>query len=122
MKSFFVGVFGAILVLAIAAVVIPQYSDYKARTISYEIMNSLEPLQNQVSNQLMAGLPIEPKKVINQSKFIQSLEQKSDGTIIVKAKEAGQVIVLVPAKEQGKIIWHCIGGSKNDVPAKCSGT
>ncbi|MCK5873171.1 MAG: hypothetical protein KAG82_00630 [Alcanivoracaceae bacterium] len=122
MRSFIFGAIGAILVLAIGLATIPLYSDYAARSISHEMLLSVEPLQEEISERLQSGQSIEPGISESYTNTIQYLEKKSDGTLIIKASGAGQILVLIPFNVGEGVAWKCIGGPDSDVPALCRGT
>jgi hypothetical protein len=121
MRSFIFGAIGATLVLAIALAAIPLYSDYAERSISHEIPLSVSPLQEEISERLQSGQSIEPGRYDSYTNTIQYLEKKSDGTLIIKASGAGQILVLIPFNDGEVVAWKCIGGPESHVPASCRG-
>ena len=108
-------------ILLAVAILMPSYANYEGRSISNAIMESVEPLKHQIEKQLLSGEKIEAKQINEKINSIQYLEQKSDGTLIIKATGIGQMIVLIPHKAQNKIAWQCTGGSNKHVAASCRG-
>ena len=123
-RSFFAGAAGALLVLAAAAVIVPQYGDYTARSRASEALYFVRSVQDQVEAQAIAHQSVSGSGVgISSSSgpAVSEVLVLSNGVILLRAAHFGQVFVLIPSYSEGKVAWHCIGGSSKDVPAKCRG-
>ena len=83
MKSFVHGLLGALTVLIVAAIIIPQYSDYTDRGISTVIIHFIKPEQAKIETSLLSETLVEDKVLLNSHKFIQYLKIQKNGTIIV---------------------------------------
>jgi hypothetical protein len=46
----------------------------------------------------------------------------TNGTIVLRGGQDGQVVLLVPMLANGNVSWQCLGGSKASVPDYCAGT
>jgi Tfp pilus assembly major pilin PilA len=121
-RAFLSGVAGAFVVLAIAAIVVPQYGDYTARARASSVLWSLERIQERVSAQAQAnhslvgsGIGIaEPP-----GEYVSAVTVLPDGVIVAVGTHFGQVFVLVPSYSDGNVAWQCIAGSAKDVPTHC---
>jgi hypothetical protein len=125
-KAFMFGCLGAGLVLAIAAIIAPLYSDWRARARSDEILAVAVPLQEKIGSLIEQGkvpelMQASKKQLIldGASKPIANADVLSNGTIALVGKKDGQVMLLVPSLVQGKVMWRCLGGSAKDVPLRC---
>lgn len=114
------------LVLLWFLLVVPQYADYSSAIQTSEILALLEPTRARVGERVLragtvagsgAGLVIPdwPESRIP----IRFRHVTSDGVVIVQGAKKGQVVVLVPSLEGGKVVWVCVGGSARDVPSSC---
>ena len=120
MKSFLLGALGTILVLTIAAVTIPLYSDYRDKAQTTEMLESLADLQSNIAVKLSAGIAIKPSEQAGAySEYIQYLKIFSSGALLVKGGNSGQVFVLIPSKADDDITWNCIGGNNDAMPPSC---
>ena len=117
MKSFFIGCFGALIVLVAAAVINSQYSNYIASSETSRWLAEVTPTTDAISANITrlkatAGSGIGVKKPIFPKKT--SLIKITDhGIILLKGGSDGQFIALVPELSNGDIKWHCIGGSSH---------
>jgi hypothetical protein len=111
-----------LLVLAAAAVIVPQYSNYGMLARAYEVLRSIQPVQDRVSSQVLArqsvsgsgrGISYEPVPAVRDWQVL------ADGVVFVRGARFGQVFVLVPSYSEGAVSWRCIGGSAKDVPRRC---
>jgi hypothetical protein len=122
MKSFLFGIAGALLVLILAAVLIPFYSDYSDRAITGEILISVKELQGDIEKQLIHKEPVtvSTNKAVKESQYISNIKVLNDGTIRIKGGKIGQVIILVPEVIDDKLVnWECIGGPDQAMPINC---
>lgn len=122
--SFFYGALGALLVLAAAAIIIPQYSDYKAAVESARWVNDVAEAQSLIEQRAIAtnslesaGVDVPLPKIVNGP--VHYLEITHDGRIYIKGGAEGQLIVLIPYLEDNKVVWRCIGGSSKSVATTC---
>jgi hypothetical protein len=126
-KAVFYGATGAFLVLVAAALVYPEYEDFRSRAIASEVLLQARSIQDEV--EVVAGkqgtlagagasIHVTPMKLGN--RVIAEGEVLSGGEIVLRGKPYGQVIVLIPAMSgDRKITWRCIAGSTNDVTQTC---
>ncbi|MDM5176420.1 pilin [Massilia sp. DJPM01] len=121
---------GALLMLALAAVIIPQYSDYIARSETSVVLVLLEPVQraiaaDAVKQKSFAGMAkhlANPALIADRLTGMLTVFEVSDaGVITAKGGRDGQMIVLSPSLLDGKIQWRCIGAPDHDMPARCKG-
>ena len=124
MACFLKGLLGALLMLALAAAIIPQYSDYRALAETSNLLVQLEPVQraieaDAVKQKSFAGMA----KHLANTAFIPNkltvFEVTEAGVIIAKGGRDGQMIILSPSLLDGKITWRCLGAPDHDVPARC---
>jgi type II secretory pathway pseudopilin PulG len=126
MRCFLKGVLGAVLVLVLAAMAIPQYADYRARAETDMLLGQLHAVQQRIE-----AVASEQKSFLGVAKGIAKpafsrievtvFEITQSGAIIVKGGRDGQMLVLSPSFDAEKITWHCVGGPTKDMPAKCRG-
>lgn len=116
MKSFFLGALGAILVLVAAALIYPQYSDYRAAAETSGWLAEVLPTTQAITDNTLrlntttgAGFGI-PKPTF-QSHTPSLIEVTANGTVFLKGGTDGQIIVLYPELSGGKVVWRCRGGS-----------
>lgn len=126
MKCFFIGMAGALLLLFTAAVLTPLYSDYRARSETNSWLAQVKPVQAIIEESAMRNRTLHDAAIGIDSGTLSIagtdlFEITSTGTIILRGGSDGQVIILVPALQGGRLIWRCIGGSTTAVPAECQG-
>lgn len=122
--SFLYGALGAFLVLGVAAIIIPQYSDYFTTTETDRWLTDVAEVQSKIERRAVeinslerAGADIPLPKIVNGP--VQYLEISQDGRIYIKGGSEGQLVVLIPALEGESVVWRCIGGSTRSVAIKC---
>jgi hypothetical protein len=123
-RSFFFGALGALLVLVAAAIVVPQYSDYRARARGSEMLFYVRPVQDLVASRAIALQSLSGAGVglrYETPASVKELIVREDGTLVVVGSHFGQVFVLMPSYSAGVVSWRCLGGSAKDVPATCGG-
>lgn len=115
------GALGACAVLLAAAVVIPQYADYRERAANAAMFDESASLRQGVEARILelggiqnsgVGVQVPPP-----SSYRANLTR--DGVIILQGAAFGHVLVLSPAFYQGEVIWQCIGGPPKDMPRQC---
>jgi hypothetical protein len=119
--SFSWGALGAIVVLVAAAIVVPQYSDYRSRAEAYNMLVIAEPLQRSVETHALASHTLQGSGVgvTMAPEFFDAFVQQ-DGAIILHNRNAfGQLLMLQPTLQGGNITWRCMGGPPQDVPTSC---
>ncbi|HEX5055814.1 MAG TPA: hypothetical protein VFX02_04880 [Gammaproteobacteria bacterium] len=118
-RCFWWGAFGAFVVLLAAAILVPQYADYKdraANTASYD--------ESLMLRESIAARIIELGSVENSGTNIQAPADAGykavtrDGAIILQGRY-GHVLVLTPSLDQGAVTWKCVGGPPKDMPRPC---
>lgn len=123
MKSFLLGIGGMLTVLVLAAIIVPQYSDYTDRAITHEILVSIEPLKRDIEKQLLQNKTVvAPEGVLaSLSQHVSSLYIYPDGRIQIKGGKIGQIIILTPKLIDTKHVqWQCLGGPNQAMTAACN--
>lgn len=120
--SFIAGAAGALFILVAAAIIVPQYGDFRARAQAADALVSIRPTQDRVAAQAIArqslvgsGLGIAQSA----SGHISESWVLTDGAIVLRLAGTGQVFVLLPTYSAGAVSWRCIGGSAKNVPLNC---
>ncbi|WP_146168198.1 hypothetical protein [Pseudomonas mangrovi] len=118
MSCFGKGFFGALVVLAVAAFLVPQYADYAASAETSAWMAQVVSVQDHVAanaerNDSLVNSGLDAKQPNFSTRAPTYFEVTKDGTIFIQGGREGQLIVLVPALKEGKVSWRCIGGSRN---------
>jgi hypothetical protein len=119
-RCFLWGAFGAFIVLLAAAILVPQYADYKDRAANTAVYDESLTLRESIAARIL-----ELGSVENSGTNIQHLADGSykavvtrDGAIILQGRY-GHVMVLTPVLDQGAVSWQCIGGPPKDMPRMC---
>lgn len=119
------GVFGALTVLALLALVDPVGRDDIARSQAAKILHSLRPTQRAIesraSNTLEGsgiGVAYSPDPAMINS-AISEVFVLSNGAIVVRSTPHGHVMVMIPALDEGALTWRCVAGPAQDVPTAC---
>ncbi|GBU09392.1 hypothetical protein AwWohl_05300 [Gammaproteobacteria bacterium] len=126
MKSFLYGFSGSILAIVIYLYGSSQYSDYRSRVQTYSWINQLLPIQNLISEKIIAKQLSNDflKKIVFPASLSQNaitlFQVSSEGVITIKGGYDGQIIILYPVLSDDKVIWACIGGSTRSVPKACN--
>lgn len=122
-SAFIFGIAGALLVLGLAALIMPMYSDYRSRAAASSTLAAMSIVQKQIAENSLkrqtmdnAGMDIAIPKA---TKEIQWVKISGDGTLVAITPKFGQVFVLMPSYIDGKIEWQCVAGSRKDVPPNC---
>lgn len=119
MPCFFKGALGALAVLIGAAIIIPQYSDYRAAAETSGWLAQMDPIRLKIEEnakrlKTMAGagkhidLPASPPGVT-------FFEIRDSGEIIMHGGRDGQLVILTPSFAEGTVTWRCLGGPAKDV-------
>ena len=127
MRCFLLGMLGALLALAAAAVVVPQYSDYADATRTSEWLIQVKSIQATIEknaiqqNSLMNADRDLDKEVFKNAKRKPDLFEITEAmTIILRGGGKGQIAILVPSLGAERVTWHCVGGGpRNAVPYIC---
>lgn len=117
------GMLGAFGVLIAAAVVVPQYADYRERAANTEMYNEASALRQAVESRILELGTVENSGLNIQTPAAQSYEAivSREGIVILQGMQFGHVLVLMPSLNQDKVSWHCIGGPVKDMPLQCKG-
>lgn len=133
MKSFFWGALGALFVLIAAALIVPQYCDYRAQATVFNWRSGIGQLQASIEQRLLSrDSSIElPEGVMTSPDFspkhhVRAFKVTSTGVIIIQGENtgfmSGQLMVLFPSLEQEKVMWTCYGGPEKLMPTSwCDG-
>lgn len=124
MKCFLKGAIGALCVLVLAAVIIAQYSDYRARAETDGMLVQLGVVQraieaDAVKRGTFAGTATQFVHALPVVTNVRLLEVNDTGTIVAKGGRNGQMIILSPSLIEGKIRWRCVGAPDKDMPRQC---
>lgn len=115
------GALGALVILIAAAVIVPQYADYKERAANAMMYDESASLRQAVEARILElggiqnsgiGVQIPPP-----GSYRANLTR--DGIIILQGAAFGHVLVLSPAFHEGAVIWQCTGGPPKDMPRQC---
>lgn len=119
--SFTYGAFGAVFVLVAAAIVVPQFSDYRSRAQAGYMLATAEPLQRAVEALATANRTLQGSGTgVSMAPTFFEATVHPDGVIVLHNRNgSGQVIVLQPTLKSSSVTWQCIGGSARDVPENC---
>jgi hypothetical protein len=114
-KAFLAGFMGALLALVLAAVVMTQYTEARSRSESAGWLVELQPVQQMVEAGLRQG-----NLAAARSQLAGSQRRLGDdGSIVLQGGRHGQQIYVYPERQGAGFVWHCLGGSVDDVPSKC---
>ena len=126
MKCFLLGILGALLFLTVAALIIPQYSDYTARAETskwfgqlWPILADIEKNAIQQSSLMNAGRNVIVDKDAFQNLKVNLIEITETGMVILRGGKEGQVIILIPSLDAEQVTWRCIGGPNRAVSPNC---
>ncbi len=123
MKSYLFGALGALTVLILAAIIIPQYCDYRAQSETSVWLNHIRPIQNQIENTILENKTVNDSGLeVNALLHLNDMEYTNitrDGVIFLKGGSEGQFITLIPTIIEGDVIWECVGGSNDNMLPKC---
>lgn len=121
MKNYFYGLLGGLTALALYFFLQAQYSDYRAKAETEGLIFKTEALQRSLEEIFQKT-----------GKFDSSTASKAitigdsprhilleNGTIIVRGSIEGQLLVLTPKVEGGKVQWRCYVGPDKARPNNC---
>ncbi len=122
MRAALLGFFGALLALLCAALVYPNYSDYRA---SAEVSGWLANLQqtqkaveaNFARNQSLASSGSGVPSPSFATPTPAAVSVSDAGVILVQGGRANQLVVLVPTVSSGKVVWSCWSSHSRPTPA-----
>jgi hypothetical protein len=112
MMNFLSGFLTAFVLILIA---IPQYNDYRDVTETRRWFDGLRPVmdgieKNIVENASLVGADAGMEKTL----LLKPEEKRPDvfeitrlGEIILQGGSHGQLLILIPAFEEGKVRWRC---------------
>ncbi len=113
------------LMLAVIVVVIPQYSDYRARAQTDFWLLQLGATKQAIAAKAISagalsasgmGVPVPVIKGKNQPDLA---EVRPDGVIFLQGGIDGQFVAVIPSLQGGGVTWRCIGGSAVAVRRQC---
>ena len=120
MKCFAKGVLGALIVLILAAIAIPQYSDYTDRAITNQVLYSVESIKSSIEKQLLINQPVKLNTNTLSLENVKSININVKGVITIKAGKIGQLIILTPELIDDKLVnWKCVGAPDYAMPPNC---
>jgi hypothetical protein len=121
MKSYFYGLLGCLTALALYLFFQAQYSDYRAKAETEGLVFKMEALQRSLEDVFQKTGKFDSvmaSKTINQSDGPKPIILEN-GTIIVRGRIEGQLLVLAPKVEGGKVQWRCYVGPDKARPSNC---
>jgi Tfp pilus assembly major pilin PilA len=125
MRCFLIGIAGFLVAALLAAIVIPQYADFRSRETLSEAMTAIAPLRMKIAEYLAKG-PQKPTEAGNAALTprepipgVNYLKVMSDGTIVFRSARHGQLIVLEPEVRGSSVEWKCVGAPAREVPRHC---
>ena len=115
MKCFFKGMGGAILVLLAAAIIVPQYADYRAALETSDWLSSVTSTTDVITTNVKrlkttTGSGVGVARPVIAQRPPSLVEIADNGVIFLKGGREGQFVVLIPSYVDGKVVWRCIGG------------
>jgi len=126
LKCFLLGMLGAIVVLATAAILAPLYCDYDARAALSESLQQLALYRDAIAEHVTKEGSVESSGVeflIPSEAFTQLNVDYArvfpDGTIVKRHAEHHQIVIWEPSMTAGQISWKCVGSPQKDVPPEC---
>jgi hypothetical protein len=125
MKSVLLGMLGALAVLVAAAVIYPQYSDYRARAQTSEWLFEVQEAQRAVAANAQRRNSLTGSGVgVHRPNFSGTaapdyFKVTDDGMIFLKGGSDGQLVVLLPSISGTHVSWACVGGSSKATPSRC---
>ncbi len=129
-KGFIGFISGIVFTLFVGAIVIPQYSDYRDASITYNLVKTAFPNSEIVQSIEKSLLNNQPIKSQNFSKLNTSFDEVNNiqvgyvnelGEVVIKFGRVGQVVFLKPQVIDKKVEWLCVGGSNKAVRLSCEG-
>lgn len=124
MRAFLFGFLGFFVAALLYAVVSSQYSDYRAASqTSGWAVGSHDTRAVIAANALrdkslaLAGVGVPPPSFpgFRSEQKPDHSEVTENGIILMQGGADGQLIVLIPSLERGKVSWRCLGGSAKSV-------
>lgn len=104
------------------ALIVPMYVDYSSREESFAMIKRLEKMQKEIEPEIQGGkwVSLAARNImIDRHADIGKIFVSAEGMIVAQGMERGQIVILMPSHENGKITWRCMGGSFKDVPPQC---
>lgn len=127
MKSFILDCLGAVILVALAALAFPTFTNYRARHEVDGWLSQIQPVQAQIAARATqqgklegSGANIAPPLFESVRPDILLIEP--DGRIILKGGNSGQMLLLIPSLNAGQIRWTCLGGPDDALPEHCRET
>lgn len=121
MKSFVYGLSGFFVGLIMYLSVLPLYSDYRANVETEGLVFKMEALQRSLEEVFQKTGKFDSgraSKAVDQSDG-SKLIILENGTIIVRGRIEGQLLVLTPKVEGGTVQWRCYVGPDKARPSNC---
>ena len=106
----------AICVMAVAGIVITQYSDYRAATETSSWLNDVLPTVRTISANIIhikgtTGSGIGVPNPVFKFHAPSVVEITANGTLFLKGGRDGQFVALIPEYSSNHVSWRCMGGS-----------
>jgi hypothetical protein len=119
-SCFLRGALGAFGVLVAAAILVPQYADYRDRAANTTIYEDSLALREAIGARILELGSVENSGINVQAPADGNYKASvtRDGAVILQGRY-GHVMVLTPVLVQGAVSWQCIGGPPNDMPRRC---
>ncbi len=121
MRCFLSGALGALVLWLVAAVLIPRYSDFRAKAETIGWMAQMEPIRLKIEEnakrlKTMSGAGKDIDLPLSWPPGVTLFEIRDSGEIILHGGRDGRLVILTPSFAEGKVTWRCVGGPAKDVP------
>lgn len=124
MKRFVLDCLGAIIIVALASLALPLYTDHRARHEVEGWLSQLQPTQQAIAARAQSRSSLQGSgREIPPPRFEASrpalLQIEADGRILLKGGHSGQMLLLIPHLDQRQVRWTCVGGPDDAMPERC---
>jgi hypothetical protein len=125
MKSF---VFGAVTAFVLILIAIPQYfNDDQVVFEAKQWFDELHPVMNSIEKNIVKNASLMDADMGVEKNIFSRPEQKRPdvfeitrlGEIILQGGSRGQLLILIPAFEEGKVRWRCFANPRRIVSRVC---
>ena len=125
MKLFLLGLIGSLLLIVVAALVVSQYSDYRARAETDGWLAQIKPIQviiekNAIQQKSLMNAGKNVNKETLQNLDVNFFEITETSILILRGGREGQIIILIPSLTAEQVTWRCIGGPAQAIPSRCT--
>ena len=120
MKNFFFGFLGALTVLIAFLLLLPLYSDYRARSEVVQWMLALEALQAAVAQEYARSGKLDVSRKLEEADSLGIKSVVTDGNVlIIQGGRENQLLVMLPKVVGNEVRWSCWVGPGKAKPSRC---